>query len=618
MTPRQAITDLIVIPHSGDLVEWADGKLKLPYSVRYPVFMASESPWLLEPMRAMSDPKIRRVDFRAPAGAAKSLVGEIHIAHSIVEMHGLYYYVWQTDDDAKDAMEDRILPLIEANDFLAKRLPEQTDKIRRQKIVFPGLSFYCIAAKPSKANSKRVKVLIMEEPHLYETGMMKAFEDRVTGVKGYKILTLSTGSILEDESDLAYCEGSCEEWQVPCPHCHQFQTMTDARDRLRCDMKESTGEDGETDWKLLAPTVRYNCEHCGIDWPTDKKFRHEQSKLGRYVATNPNAAEDHRSFHLEATSIHYEGFELSTTLIKKLKAVAAYKRGAIEPFKNYMQKTRAMAWDESPTDSDDGATFERMKGEYMKGDPNEFEIARFLTVDNQAGKASKGEGAHRWVVCRSFGPTECRLIEEKRVSTWEEIEELRITLGVEPGRVLVDIAFDTAAVQAVCVRYGWQGLWGDSTGKKSFPHHEKFLVNGKPEWITRHYPFSSVNIGHVGIGKGGVRRQARYFFWCQHPIKNMWHRLKSGNTTLYRWTVAQDVSDAYKEQTNVEFKKMETNKKTGAKVWTWFVQSKRDNHLTDCDQMCLVGALMDRRLREILWSDGSEENQQTENQETVS
>lgn len=617
MTSRQILADLIVIPHSGDLVEWADGKLKLPYSVRYPVFMAGESPWLLEPMRAMSDPKIRRVDFRAPAGAAKSLVGEVHIAHSIVETHGLYYYVWQSDDDAKDAMEDRIMPMIEANDFLSHRLPADKDKVRRQKIVFPGLSFYCISAKPSKANSKRVKTLVMEEPHLYEAGMMKAFEDRVTGVRGYKILTLSTGSILEDESDLAYCDGSCEEWQVPCPHCHQFQTMTDARDRLRAQIDgETLSESGEYDWKKLAPTVRYNCEHCGVDWPTDRKFRHEQAKLGRYLATNPNASEDHRSFHLEAVSIHYDGFELATTLIKKLKAVAAYKRGAIQPFMNYMQKTRAMAWDESPTSSDDAAAFDRMKGEYLKKDPHEFEIARFLTIDNQAGKASQGQGAHRWFVCRSLGPTECRLVDEGRITSWEELEEKRIELGVEPGRTLVDIAFDTVAVQSVCVRYGWQGLWGDSTGKKSFPHHETVMIQNQPQRVVRHYPFSSVNIGHVGIGKSGVRRQARYFFWCQHPIKNMWHRLKSGMTPLYRWTVAQDVSDEYKAQTNVEFKKMQTDR-NGKKSWQWFTQSKKDNHLTDCDQMCLVGALMDSRLREILWSDGGEETPVAEVQETT-
>lgn len=612
MTPlhysRQTMSSLIVVPHDGDLVSWSDGKLKIPYSVRYPVFIASESPWLLEPMRAMSDPNIRRVDVRMPAGAAKSLIGEIHIAHSIAESPGLYYYVWQTDPDAKDAMEDRIGPMIDANDFLSTRLPADRNKKRAVKIAFPHMSLYAVGANESAAQSKRVKYLTMEEPHLYDPGMQRAFEDRVTGVKNYKILTLSTGSILEDESDMSFCEGSCEEWQVPCPHCHQFQTMTDARDRLRAQMDaETCDENGEIDWKKIAPTVRYNCEHCGLDWPTDKKFRHEQAKLGRYLATNPNAAAEHRSFHMEATSIHYEGFELATTFAKKMKAVAAYKRGAIEPFKNYMQKTRAMAWDESPVSTDEQAAFDRSKGEYVKRDPHEFEITRFLAIDNQAGKASQGEGAHRWFTCRSFGQTECRLIDEGRITTWEEIEELRIELGVEPGRVLVDIAFDTQAVQAVCVRYGWQGLWGDATGKKSFPHHETVMVNNQPTRIVRHYPFSSVNIGHVGLGKGGVRRQARYFFWCQQPIKNMWHRLKNGLTPLYRWTVPQDISDEYRAQTNVEFKKMQIGK-SGHKFWHWFVQSKKPNHMTDTDQMCLVGALMDSRMREILWSvDGEAE-----------
>ena len=96
----------------------------------------------------------------------------------------------------------------------------------------------------------------------------------------------------------------------------------------------------------------------------------------------------------------------------------------------------------------------------------------------------------------------------------------------------------------------------------------------------------------------------------------MWHRLKSGMTPLYRWTVAQDVSDEYKAQTNVEFKKMQTDR-NGKKSWQWFTQSKKDNHLTDCDQMCLVGALMDSRLREILWSDGGEEMPVAEAQETT-
>ena len=86
------------------MVEWADGNLKLPQSVRYPVFLKDEAPWLLEPLRRLSDPNTKRVDIRGPAGSAKSLIGEIHIAYVIENEPGPYYYVWQTDDDAADTM----------------------------------------------------------------------------------------------------------------------------------------------------------------------------------------------------------------------------------------------------------------------------------------------------------------------------------------------------------------------------------------------------------------------------------------------------------------------------------------------------------------------------------
>lgn len=600
---RRTIAGCFIRPHDGDMVSWADGKLKLPYSVRYPIFMAHESPWLLEPMRAVSDPNIRQIDVRMPAGAAKSLIGEIQIAYTIAEDPGLYYYVWQTDDDAKDAMEDRIFPMIEANELLATRMPVDRNKKRMTKVAMPHMSLYAVGANLSAAQSKRVKRLTMEEPHLYGPGMVSAFKKRVEGVRNPKILTLSTGSVVGDESDEDFLSGTCEEWQVPCPHCGQFQTMTDNRDRLRSQIDaETTDDNGEINWSKVLPTVRYNCEHCGMDWPSDEDSRKTQSRLGRYVVTNPNAAEDHRSFHMEAVSVHY--FPLAQILMEKMKAVQAYKRGAIEPFKDYMQKRRAMAWDESPADTDEKASYERAKGEYFLREPHEFEIARFLCVDNQAGKASRGEGAHRWVTCRSFGPNECRLIEARKVVTWEEVEELRIELGVEPARTLVDMAFDTVNVQAVCVRYGWQGLWGDNSGKKSFPHHETIMTPQGPQRITRQYPYSPPNVGHVGIGKSGERRQARYFFWCQSPIKDAWHRLKNGLTS-YRWTHAANASDEYRKQTNVEFKKQQTDS-NGRKSWVWCFPSGKDNHLTDTDQMCLVAGIMDPRIRELLWTVGGE------------
>ena len=137
------------------ILEWADGILKLPQSERYPVFLSEEAAWLREPLIAISDPNIRRVDIRMPAGAAKSLIGEIHIAYVIENDPGFYYYVWQTDDDAKDAMEDRVVPMLEGNDSLFKLLPTDRSKKRIQKISFFSMPLYAVGANPSAAQSKR-------------------------------------------------------------------------------------------------------------------------------------------------------------------------------------------------------------------------------------------------------------------------------------------------------------------------------------------------------------------------------------------------------------------------------------------------------------------------------
>jgi len=608
MTETQYLHSLAVklLPEKfgGSMVEYFDGTLRLPYSTRYPVYVAEESPWLIEPLRAVSDPSIRRVDVRGPAGCAKSLIGEMLIAWCVKFESGLLYYVHQSDPDGADAMEDRIYPMIHDNDFLSDLLPADRHKARNSKIVFPHMSLYCVGANMSAAQSKRVKTLIMEEPHMYRPGMMSAFEKRCEGVKNPRIVTLSTGGIVGDESDASFMAGTQEEWLVPCPHCNSFQSMNDDKDRLRFDRtKETVGEDGnQFNWNAIIPTVRYNCETCGMDWPTDEDSRREQSRLGRYEARNPNAPDNHRSFHLGAESVHY--FPLHQLLMEKLKASYAAKCGQIEPLKDYIQKRRAQAWDDSPSEEESTHDFERMKGQYLLGDPHEGEITRFLTVDNQAGKASKGEGAHRWYVCRSFAPGESRVIAEGRVKTWEELEDLRIKLGVLPQRTLVDIGFDTVSVQEVLCRYGWYGLWGDTTNKESFPHRE--MWNGKP--VIRHYPFSTVMVGHVNIGKEGPLRQARYFWWCNQPIKNYYHRLKSGLSN-YRWTVAQNISTDYQKHTSAEFKRQSITK-AGLKKWEWATMKGRDNHLLDCDQMCLVAAMLDPNLRLLMMGPAQEPEQE--------
>jgi hypothetical protein len=131
------------------------------------------------------------------------------------------------------------------------------------------------------------------------------------------------------------------------------------------------------------------------------------------------------------------------------------------------------------------------------------------------------------------------------------------------------------------------------------------MANGQR--ITRRYPFSSVNVGHVGIGTDKTRRQARYFFWCQEPIKSLYHRLRGGLSS-YRLTVPQNISADYVKHTSSEFKRMEIAR-DGSKKWRWTVMKGRPNHLLDCDQMSVVAALLDVRIRAVLYVTGGIEEE---------
>ena len=94
----------------------------------------------------------------------------------------------------------------------------------------------------------------------------------------------------------------------------------------------------------------------------------------------------------------------------------------------------------------------------------------------------------------------------------------------------------------------------------------------------------------------------------------MWHRLKDGLTT-YKWSNPKDVSADYKAQIGVEFKRQVTVKATGKKTWEWYFPPSKPNHLTDCDQMCLVAAIMDARIQPILWTAGGDDGNESENKQ---
>ncbi|MEM6885422.1 MAG: terminase gpA endonuclease subunit [Verrucomicrobiota bacterium] len=562
--------------------KWGDKRLAIPYSTQEPVFILDRAPHLLPAFEALGNPKYKKIDIRGPAGSGKSLIGELDICFCTENDPGLYYYVWPNDQDAKDQVEDRIYPLFQSNDFLCNLLPVDRSKKRNTKIVFPDMSFYSVGANESNAQRVRAYRLTMEEPHMFNSGMLTKMRKRMKGVQGARELTLSTGSELDHQTDVEFKNGSCHEFHIPCPHCGHMQAPVTSH--IKWDKTENTtDENGEYRWEALRKTMRHECEECGKPFPQKASERLKIAKQGKAIQTNPNAPDDHFSYHYHAAVVDWISIEEIAE--EYIKAIHATRIGNLELFKDFVQKTEANAWDESPP-QDNREISERFGG-YVKLDHWPDEICRFMTVDNQAGKASKGENPHRWVLTRAWGAAESRLVDERKVDTWEDVEVLRDELGVAANRVLVDIAYDRQEVLKMCEAFGWQGLIGNER-RKSFPHKGKD-ERGQP--ATFQLPYSPPQRGYINIGKRGRNSSAIYYDWCHEPIKALYHQMAQGNSPDYLFSVADDVSEDYQKHIKAEFRRKDKSGK-----WVWFRPEHLDDHHLDNEQMNVAAACMDIRL----------------------
>lgn len=515
-----------------------------------------------------------------PAGSGKTLIGEIDIAFSFVDDRGFYYYVWPNDEDATFQIEDRLTPMIHANNFLVSEMPKDRNKWRQSKIVSPGMIFQAVGANLSNAQRVRAYKLRMEEPHLFKPGMLSMFRQRMNGVVNATELTLSTGSVIGDESDEAFNSGSCEVLQFSCPHCSSYFTPKDEHLKWDKNSKTWNAEKNEYNWPELYKTIRYECPNCSTvivqEWDSKQQIDTNRIKLlqsAKWERTNLNSIGGIRSFHSNFYAVPW--MRLEDVAEKKIRASYTAHRGEMVLLKDYIQKILAEPWDDAPRMDEKAQT---ISGYNLK-EAWDKELTRFLTVDVQKD--------HFWFVCRAWASNgNSRLIDSGRVETFEHVEELRESLGVEARRTGMDCAFNFNEVLQKCFKYNWLGLWGKDTPYYIWPA-------AKPGMKPQHLMVSPPQKGFVDIGTHGQRRAAIYYFWSNPSVKDLWHAMLASEEAGL--TIADNASKEYRSHIASEYKRKEINR-AGSVTWKWFVPSHKANHMLDCEYMNLCMASLDRRL----------------------
>jgi predicted RNA-binding Zn-ribbon protein involved in translation (DUF1610 family) len=373
--------------------------------------------------------------------------------------------LFQEDKAVKDQCEMRTWPNINYCGPVKNRLSNDAQKNRLTEIIFPHMYMHIRGPADSNLQSRGYQDVWVDEPWLLKEGKIEEARARLgdfVKMGTDKFQCLSQGGIVGSEWDRQYNRGLIHEWNIQCLFCGHYMMprWTGHRpDGTTWGMKWDTHKltSGLWDVAKCMPTVRFECEKCGKPHIWSTRVRNEWNRTGQYVAeNNTEKREDRDSFHW--TAIIDTPWEYLADLY--LQAINAWKMGTTEPLIKFFQKRMAEMCSEERLLSN-SLNFRKAAVEIQKPD----DAVRIITADRQ-------EEDVYWVMACDWmkgtdeaKPTVHRIHYGKCFSA-AEIEELRIKLGVEKHRVLIDSGFRPKGdhgVYSYCIKYGWIPTKGEAT-----------------------------------------------------------------------------------------------------------------------------------------------------------
>lgn len=246
-----------------------------------------------EILEAFADPKVRRIVLCFSAQSAKTITMLVALCYSLVNNPGPCMWAMPSADLSREFSKMRLHPIINENAALKDlKTANRHDfgtmvmMLRRSAIFLQG------ANSPTQASSKGILNLFLDEVDKYksqttkEADALSNFLERVKDFDDHKVVisstpTTSDGTIWRELSIGDFCK-----WHIPCPHCgHEFA--------ITWPMVKFPDTD---DYKRIMDETHLECPSCnGV---IEQRQQASIVRKGRWIATNPDAPEHIRSFHI--------------------------------------------------------------------------------------------------------------------------------------------------------------------------------------------------------------------------------------------------------------------------------------------------------------------------------
>jgi hypothetical protein len=549
--------------HPEDVIAWAE---TCGLKVDGHSFDSSRVPQLIEPLRAMVNPRVRVGTLVKPVQSGGSTVGEILLAFWAAFFYGQIQYNWRDQGMAEKRWDTRIRKMLLSVHDLVWAGGRYDELICMAKFVNSTI-FVQGTRADGALDSETIPFQINEELHLWEPGLLDKARRRQTLVWNSKALDISNAGVVGDQLEAAYEEGSMEIWEVLCPGCgkhhvmqFRFNEKNPELGGLRFDTSAGRVDGGKYNLNKIVPTIRYQMP-CGFIVRDDARER--RALVGRYRATNAGAIESRRSWNYDAVSV--PEIKWPELTFEWLKAIRAKKTGDIEPLKKFVQERECQFWNPSTHIPFSGATLYNVNLKNRDAMPGA--VYRGAKFDWQAGYKAKGELEHYWgvIVDVDINANSQLIWEGKCQSDAELLAELDAHKVPRKNAWIDSTGVQKKRHLQFCYQNGLNAISLDQSRQQGFLHADKvrrFYSEGKPIYKE----LNTVPLFDMSFerdGKGGVIEKnhpdepmvvelhkagllAFYFFIRNMKATVLKENPKATENDYIRIDIPADVSDDFK------------------------------------------------------------------------
>jgi phage terminase large subunit GpA-like protein len=294
-------------PEKLTLDEWSDKyrRLSPESSAEAGPWRTERTPYLREPMRAFTDPKVKNIVMVASSQVGKSEFELNAIGYIIDQAPGSVMYVQPNLDAARKFSRLRIAPMIRDSKTLKSKVHNVKSRSSGNTILqksFPGGMLTITGSEsPSALASTPARYIIGDERDRWaksagtEGDPWELLKARQATFYNAKSIEVSTPTIKGASAiETSFLLGTQERWCHQCPECGEFTNIV--WDTIRFNPKVKVVNNK----KFYDVTdIGFACPHCGCV-STEDVMRRQPAK---WIAENPEAYDNGvRSFWLNAFS----------------------------------------------------------------------------------------------------------------------------------------------------------------------------------------------------------------------------------------------------------------------------------------------------------------------------